>query len=84
MAANRDVGHILSEHYQNGKVIAAICAGPRALLAHQIGSKHQHTITCYPTVRQEFIDGQPYKLDLPTHPVCHSTYTDMGKSCTIY
>lgn len=79
MAASNEVGQILSKHYQDGKIIAAICAGPRALLSHKIGIDHKHTITCYPTVRKEFTDGEPYKLDTPDHPVCHSKYTDKGK-----
>ena len=72
MAENAIVGQILKQHYEAGKVVAAICAGPRALLSHKIGVDHQHTITCYPSVRQEFVEGEPYKLDTPDHAVCHS------------
>ena len=74
MAASAEVGQILTKHYDAGKIVAAICAGPRALLAHKIGVDHQHTITCYPSVRKEFTDGSPYKLDIPgpEHAVCHS------------
>lgn len=79
MAASAEVGQILTKHYQDGKVVAAICAGPRALLAHQIGVDHKHSITCYPTVRKEFVDGEPYKLDSPDHAVCHSKQTVTGK-----
>jgi len=79
IAASTEVGQILTKHYQDGKIVAAICAGPRALLSHKIGVDHQHTITCYPTVRKEFIDGEPYKLDNPDHTVCHSKYTEKGK-----
>jgi len=74
MAASSEVGQILSKHYQDGKIVAAICAGPRALLSHKIGVDHKHTITCYPTVRKEFTDGEPYKLDAPDQIVCHSKY----------
>ena len=78
MAASADVGQILTKHYQNGNIVAAICAGPRALLAHKIGAEHQHTITCYPSVRKEFTEGEPYKLDTPDHAVCHSKFTEKG------
>ncbi|CAF0775704.1 unnamed protein product [Rotaria sordida] len=78
MAANAEVGQILTKHYQDGKIVAAICAGPRALLSHKIGIDHKHTITCYPAVRKEFTDGEPYKLDTPDHAVCHSTHTIKG------
>ena len=76
LAANANVGEILTRHYNNGKVVGAICAGPRVLLAHKIGVNHQHTITCYPTVRKEFTDGQPYKLDDENNAVCHSRCTE--------
>ncbi|CAF0875386.1 unnamed protein product [Adineta ricciae] len=75
MAANTEVGQILTKHYEDGKIVAAICAGPRALLAHKIGVNHKHTITCYPSVRKEFIDGEPYKLEAPDQVVCHSKQT---------
>ncbi|CAF2832401.1 unnamed protein product [Rotaria sp. Silwood2] len=78
MAANAEVGQILTKHYQDGKIVAAICAGPRALLSHKIGVDHKHTITCYPTVRKEFTDGEPYKLDAPEHLVCHSKHAEEG------
>lgn len=82
MAANQDVGEILNEHYRKGKICAAICAGPRALLAHKIGVDHHHTITCYPTVRSDFSDGQPYKLDALENLVCHSSFTDKSERKT--
>ena len=78
MAASHDVGEILTKHYENGKICAAICAGPRALLSHKIGAHHHHKITCYPSVRKEFTEGEPYKLDAPHHSVCHSTHTEKG------
>lgn len=79
MAANAEVGQILYKHYEDGKVVAAICAGPRALLSHKIGAHHKHTITCYPGVRKEFTDGEPYRLDTPDHAVCHSKHTERGE-----
>ncbi|CAF0724020.1 unnamed protein product [Adineta ricciae] len=78
MAASTEVGQILTKHYEDGKVVAAICAGPRALLAHKIGVNHKHTITCYPSVRKEFTDGEPYKLEAPDQVVCHSKQTAAG------
>lgn len=78
MAANAEVGQILTKHYQNGKIVAAICAGPRALLSHKIGVNHKHMITCYPTVRKEFTEGEPYKLDALENTVCHSKFVDKG------
>ncbi|CAF1367818.1 unnamed protein product [Adineta steineri] len=78
MANSSEVGQILTKHYQDGKIVAAICAGPRALLSHKIGVDHKHTITCYPSVRKEFTDGEPYKLDNPDNPVCHSRHTGKG------
>ncbi len=80
MAASAEVGQILTKHYQDGKIVAAICAGPRALLAHKIGVDHKHTITCYPSVRKEFTDGEPYKLEAPENAVCHSKHTVKGKN----
>ncbi|CAF2343937.1 unnamed protein product [Rotaria sp. Silwood2] len=78
MAASAEIGQILTKHYQDGKTIAAISAGPRALLSHKIGVDHKHTIICYPTVRKEFTDGEPYKLDTPDHAVCHSKHMIKG------
>ncbi len=83
MAASAEVGQILTKHYQDGKIVAAICAGPRALLSHKIGVDHKHAITCYPSVRKEFTDGEPYKLDTPDHAVCHSQFTLKGKKMMI-
>jgi len=84
MAASAEVGQILTKHYQDGKIVAAICAGPRALLSHKIGADHKHTITCYPTVRKEFTDGEPYKLDTPDHVVCHSKHTTKDAEEKVY
>ncbi|CAF5110110.1 unnamed protein product, partial [Rotaria sp. Silwood1] len=74
MAASPEVGQILTKHYQDGKIVAAICAGPRVLLTHKIRIDHKHTITCYPTVRKESTDGEPYKLDAPDHAICYSKH----------
>lgn len=49
LAACSRVGELLRGQYAEGRLIAAICAAPTALLAHRIavGSK----ITCHPAVR---------------------------------
>lgn len=56
------VGDLLRNQEPNGKLIAAICAAPTALLAHKIGLGK--SITSYPSVKDKlvadykYVDGQ--------------------------
>lgn len=56
------VGDLLRNQESNGKLIAAICAAPTALLAHKIGLGK--SITSYPSVKDKlvadykYVDGQ--------------------------
>lgn len=52
------VGKLLKDQEESGKMIAAICAAPTALKAHQIclGKK----ITSYPSTETALMEGQQY------------------------
>lgn len=62
LAASKEVGVLLKEQESAGRFIAAICAAPTALLAHEIG--FGKSITSYPKVKGCFSGGQyNYKED---------------------
>lgn len=49
----KKAGALILNHYQNQKVVAAICAGPIAISTHLCDAdknSRQHEITCYPDV----------------------------------
>lgn len=48
------VGNILREQESRGKLIAAICGGPKVLQAHQVGLKRQ--ITAHPSATDKLKD----------------------------
>ena len=52
------VGSILKEQEKNDRLIAAICAAPVVLKAHNVclGKK----VTCYPSVKDQMIEGGVY------------------------
>ncbi|XP_065833416.1 Parkinson disease protein 7 homolog isoform X2 [Oscarella lobularis] len=61
LSSSAQVGKILESHWKAGKVIAAICAAPTALLAHKIclGMK----VTSHPSVKSEMEANYSYLED---------------------
>lgn len=55
------VGDILKEQESSGRLIAAICAAPLALLAHKIGLGK--SLTSYPSVKDKLIADYKYVDD---------------------
>lgn len=51
LAASEDVKHVLKLHHQAGNLIAAICAAPTVLAAHDIAKGKR--ITSYPAFRNQ-------------------------------
>jgi putative intracellular protease/amidase len=43
IAASAEVGQILTKHYQDGQIIAAISAGSHVLLSRNIDVEHKRT-----------------------------------------
>lgn len=50
-----DVGKVLKDQYENKRYIAAICAAPCALKAHEIGKGAK--VTSYPSMKND-LDGK--------------------------
>lgn len=61
MAKSSLVGEILRNQESSGKIIAAICAAPTALLAHKIGLGK--SITSYPSVKDKLVADYKYVDD---------------------
>uniref|UniRef100_A0A915ELC6 DJ-1/PfpI domain-containing protein n=1 Tax=Ditylenchus dipsaci TaxID=166011 RepID=A0A915ELC6_9BILA len=62
LAQNSHVGEILHKHESQGKILAAICAGPLCFKAHNIFPGA--TLTSYPAVKDQFEDsGYTYSED---------------------
>lgn len=67
MSGSALVGTILSAQEKNGRIVAAICAAPLALLAHSIGLGKR--ITSYPAMKDklagkyEYVDNENYVVD---------------------
>jgi len=61
LAKSSVVGEILRNHESGGKLIAAICAAPTALLAHKIGLGK--SITSYPSVKDKLVADYKYVDD---------------------
>lgn len=59
MAESKIVGELLKEQEKTGKWIAAICAAPTALKAHNVAEGK--TITSYPAMRAQLEEGGKYK-----------------------
>ena len=80
LAANGEVGNLLKEQDAAGKVIAAICAAPTALLAHGIGLGKN--ITSYPAPAfKEKLTG-PYKYQEEKVVVDGNIVTSRGPGTT--
>ncbi|CAK5076822.1 unnamed protein product [Meloidogyne enterolobii] len=56
--ADERVGKLLQRHEKEGKIVAAICAAPIALVSHGIAKKEGGgTLTSYPAVKEKIIAG---------------------------
>lgn len=53
------VGKLLQRHEKEGKIVAAICAAPIALVSHGIAKEGGEggTLTSYPSVKEKIING---------------------------
>lgn len=58
LANSKEVGELLKQQESNGGYIAAICAAPTALRAHQIG--FGKSLTSYPSVKECLVEGGKY------------------------
>ena len=54
LAESSYVETVMKNHYNNDKLIAAICAGPTVLAAHGVGKSKK--VTCYPSVKGKIQD----------------------------
>ncbi|UYV68556.1 PARK7 [Cordylochernes scorpioides] len=70
------VKSLLTEQYQNGRLVAAICAAPIALKAHNIAAGH--TITSYPAMKQQLQEGELYKYSEDKVVVDRNVITSRG------
>uniref|UniRef100_A0A915M213 D-lactate dehydratase n=1 Tax=Meloidogyne javanica TaxID=6303 RepID=A0A915M213_MELJA len=59
LAKDERVGKLLQRHEKEGKIVAAICAAPIALVSHGIAKKEGGggTLTSYPSVKEKIING---------------------------
>ncbi|UJR21329.1 hypothetical protein I4U23_024423 [Adineta vaga] len=83
MAKNLAVGNLLQQHYEKGKLVAAICAGPEVFRAHKIGVKIA-TVTAYPECQNDLksdynvVDQPVYHCELKTADRVHHILTSQG------
>lgn len=61
LAESKEVGSLLKQQEASGRIVAAICAAPTALRAHEIG--FGKNITSYPSVQGCLVDKYSYKQD---------------------
>ncbi|XP_059615975.1 protein dj-1beta-like [Phlebotomus argentipes] len=61
LSESAEVGKVLKRHEESNKLIAAICAGPTALVAHKIGVGK--SITSYPSVKDKVTEDYKYVDD---------------------
>ncbi|CAL1540346.1 unnamed protein product [Lymnaea stagnalis] len=61
LCKSKEVGKALQEQEKRGGFIAAICAGPTALLAHNVGKGKK--ITSYPSMADKLKDAYKYSED---------------------
>lgn len=61
LAESKEVGSLLKQQESAGRIIAAICAAPTALRAHEIG--FGKNVTSYPSVEGCLTDKYNYKQD---------------------
>ncbi|KAI1727321.1 DJ-1/PfpI family domain-containing protein [Ditylenchus destructor] len=73
------VGDVLRQHEAAGKIIAAICAGPLAIKAHNISSGG--TLTSYPAVKNQF-DNSGYTYSEDNVCVWKNLVTSRGPGTT--
>ncbi len=66
LASSELVGRVLGEQWSAGRMVAAICAGPTALAAHDIAKGS--TITSHPSVRDRLKDD----YEMSDEPVVES------------
>lgn len=59
LAQSKEVGQMLKEQEKAGRFVAAICAGPTALRAHEIG--FGKSITSFPNSKGAVMEGGKYK-----------------------
>lgn len=57
-SSSEKVGSILKEQENSGRLIAAICAAPVALKAHNVCTNKK--VTCYPSVKDQMVEGGAY------------------------
>ncbi|XP_076292897.1 protein dj-1beta isoform X2 [Lasioglossum baleicum] len=57
-ASSQEVGNLLKEQEKEGRIIAAICAAPVALKAHDIAKGKQ--LTSYPSMKDKLADTYQY------------------------
>ncbi|KDR23894.1 hypothetical protein L798_09218, partial [Zootermopsis nevadensis] len=61
LAASSEVGLLLQEQEKAGRLVAAICAAPTALLAHNVGIGK--SLTSYPIFKEKLQEKYFYKED---------------------
>merc|ERR1712141_121183 len=61
LAASAEVKEILQAHEKDGKIVAAICAGPIAFATHGIGKGKK--LTSHPSVKDKF-EGYSYQEEI--------------------
>ncbi|XP_002731793.1 Parkinson disease protein 7 homolog [Saccoglossus kowalevskii] len=61
LSQSAKVKEVLLSHYSSGKVVAAICAGPTALLSHDIGKGK--SLTSHPSMKSKLEDSYHYSED---------------------
>ncbi|XP_004518029.1 protein dj-1beta [Ceratitis capitata] len=61
MSENAELGALLKEQEAAGRIVAAICAAPTALVAHGIGTGK--SLTSYPSVKKQLEDAYQYVDD---------------------
>lgn len=59
LASSKEVGELLKEQESAGRFIAAICAAPTALRAHEVG--FGKSLTSYPSVKECLVEGGKYQ-----------------------
>lgn len=65
MCESKFLGELLKKQESEGRIIAAICAAPTALLAHSIGFGKK--ITSYPSVKDQLTGQYNYIDDVVVH-----------------
>ncbi|XP_023701865.1 protein/nucleic acid deglycase DJ-1 [Cryptotermes secundus] len=61
LAASSEVGLLLQQQEKDGRLVAAICAAPTALQAHNVG--FGKSLTSYPSLKEQLQEKYAYKED---------------------